>query len=55
MHAVEKNDNFIFPSLAFVRTGLPDGTYIWKPKIPILVLFGGPWNGKYWNIFVHLE
>jgi hypothetical protein len=24
--------------------------YIFKPKIPIWVNFGGPWNGKYWYI-----
>jgi hypothetical protein len=29
--------------------GLPDG-FILKPKIPIWVNFGGPWNGKYWYI-----
>jgi hypothetical protein len=26
-------------------TGLPDG-YVFEPKIPILVKFGGPWNRK---------
>jgi hypothetical protein len=22
--------------------------FIFKPKIPVWVNFGGPWNGKYW-------
>jgi hypothetical protein len=26
--------------------GLPDGAYIFKPKIPFWVNLGGPWNGK---------
>jgi hypothetical protein len=29
--------------------GLPDG-FIFKPKIPIWVKFGGPWYGKRCNI-----
>jgi hypothetical protein len=29
--------------------------YIFKPKIPIRVNFGGPWNGKGWYILCHLE
>jgi hypothetical protein len=45
-------------NLTFVtRTGLPDGMYIFQPKIKIWVHFGGPWNGKgllyslgIWNI-----
>jgi hypothetical protein len=28
------------------RPGLPDGTHIFIPKIPIWVYFGGPWNWK---------
>jgi hypothetical protein len=28
------------------RSGLPEGIHIFKPKIPIWVNFGGPWNGK---------
>jgi hypothetical protein len=24
--------------------------FLFKPKIPILVNFGGPWNAKCWNI-----
>jgi hypothetical protein len=29
--------------------GLPDGIFS-KPKIPILVYFERPWNGKFWFI-----
>jgi hypothetical protein len=29
--------------------GLPDGLFS-NQKIPILVKFGGPWNGKCWYI-----
>jgi hypothetical protein len=28
--------------------GLPDGIYIFKPKIPIWVRFGGSCNGRFW-------
>jgi hypothetical protein len=31
--------------------GLPDGTHIFKPKIPIWVNFGGSYIGRYWHIF----
>jgi hypothetical protein len=31
-------------------TGLPDGVYICKPKIPIWLNFGGPFNEKCWYI-----
>jgi hypothetical protein len=36
----------------FWRPGpwLPDGTYIFVPKIPTLEYFGGPWNVKFWYI-----
>jgi hypothetical protein len=34
-------------------TGLPDGTYIFKPKIPNWVNFGGSCNGKCWYILWH--
>jgi hypothetical protein len=29
--------------------------YIFKPKIPIWVNFGGPWNGKGWYILLSFE
>jgi hypothetical protein len=29
--------------------------FVFKPKIPILMKFGGPWNIKYCYIFGHLE
>jgi hypothetical protein len=29
-----------------IVSALPDGLGIFKPKIPIWVKFGGPWNGK---------
>jgi hypothetical protein len=29
--------------------------YIFKPKIPIWVHFGGPWNVKCWYIFGSFE
>jgi hypothetical protein len=32
------------------RPGLPDGTYIFKPEIPIWVNFGGSCNGRCWSI-----
>jgi hypothetical protein len=32
------------------QAGLPDGTYILVPKIPIWVYFGRPYSGKLWNI-----
>jgi hypothetical protein len=31
------------------------GCQIFKPKIPILVNFGGPWNGKGWYIVRSFE
>jgi hypothetical protein len=43
---------FSGPSVA----GLPDG-FVFKPKIPIWVNFGGPWNilcTTIWNIYGHL-
>jgi hypothetical protein len=36
--------------LAVALTGLPDGIYIFIPKIPIWVFLGWPWNGKCWFI-----
>jgi hypothetical protein len=35
--------------------GLPDGTYVCIPKIPIWAYFGGPWNGKCCYIFGQWE
>jgi hypothetical protein len=32
-------------------TGLPDGTYIFKPKIPLWVNFGGSCNRKRWYMY----
>jgi hypothetical protein len=32
------------------RAGLPDGTHIFKPQIPIWVNFGGPSSGRCWSI-----
>jgi hypothetical protein len=29
--------------------------YIFKPKIPFWVNFGGPWNGKFGTFYGHLE
>jgi hypothetical protein len=33
-----------------METGLPDGIYIFKPKMPIWVNFGGSCNGRCWYI-----
>jgi hypothetical protein len=33
------------------QSGLPDGTYIFKPKIPIQVYFGGPRSWKCWYTY----
>jgi hypothetical protein len=35
--------------------GLPDGTRIFVPKIPIRVYFGGPRNRKYWLIDIFYD
>jgi hypothetical protein len=39
-------NSFVASVVCECRSGLPDGTYIFKPKIPIWVNFGGPGNGK---------
>jgi hypothetical protein len=31
---------------------LPDGTYIFKPKIPLWVNIGGTCNGRFWFILL---
>jgi hypothetical protein len=38
----EISDQNIDPWLSY-PAGLPDGTNIFKPKIPIAANFGGPW------------
>jgi hypothetical protein len=32
-------------------SGLPDG-FFFRPKVPIWVYFGGPWNGKCFKYLV---
>jgi hypothetical protein len=41
-----------FPVYTQDQPGLPDGTYLLEPKMPIWVNFGGPYtyNGKCWYI-----
>jgi hypothetical protein len=42
--------------LPYSKAGLPDGIGIFKPKTPIWVNFGGPWNGRGWYIiYGHFE
>jgi hypothetical protein len=36
------------------ESGLPDGTYIFKPNIPIWVNFGGYCNGRCWSFYSHV-
>jgi hypothetical protein len=39
-----------FCFLNALGSGLPDGTYIFEPKIPFLVNFGGSYNGRCWYV-----
>jgi hypothetical protein len=48
-----KTLNFHFKK--FYYAGLLCRWHIFKPKIPIWVNFGGPWNGKCCYIYDHLE
>jgi hypothetical protein len=36
-------------------TGRVARWYLIKPKIPVWVNFGGPWNGKGWHILWPIE
>jgi hypothetical protein len=42
---VAKHQTELSPELS--ESVLPDGLHIFKPNPPILVTFGGPWNGQF--------